>query len=722
MNGFPFVRRLLITGIIVFLVAGLIGAGLAQAQSTSKQINLGDTVTGTIDAKNFSQTYVYTAKAGDVITITVTSKAKTLGLAVVVTDANGATIGQGISQPTIKDLKLDADGPYYITVSRSTGITGATGDFTLALTGSNGGPATTVTLTQGITIELAWSTIDDMNLEVRDPVGGAVNRRTTKITSGGNLTSGDVNGDCTKAKAGDNKETIAWPKGTVPAGSYEVILYFNQSCAKPVANQTPAPVQFTATVTVDGKAQDPIRGTLALAEEYVTSFILDAGGKVTMGPGGTIVSSAIDTQPFNAKITAPTVLPAGLTASGTINRDNAADAYAFDAKSGQLVTVTMNAASGSLDPYLALLDPSGNIIASNDDANSQTRNAAITNQPINVDGRYVILATRFALAVGGTEGNYSLAVKLGSATAGSRTATPAPTVASVALNGTAAATGTSNTPASSVLTISLTWDSTADLRLLVRDPAGISIYSDKTQPSATSGVMSQISNLGCTNTTSTPQTYIYWPDGTQLVAGSYEIGVWQQSPCDVPVSKATSYHLMVAVGGKTVIDEKGRPDLKGAHYLTTLNVDDQGNATEGKFKGIVTKDITTDKEFATELPALNQNAPTLDYNTTVTGTIDTSTPFQVYTLKVVAGDKIKINMNARSGNLDPTLFLIQVNGSAISQVGFNDDVSVDKNINSEIDPAKFSGDATYLVVATHYGLELGGTQGQYELIVTKLNK
>jgi hypothetical protein len=89
-------------------------------------------------------------------------------------------------------------------------------------------------------------------------------------------------------------------------------------------------------------------------------------------------------------------------------------------------------------------------------------------------------------------------------------------------------------------------------------------------------------------------------------------------------------------------------------------------------------------------------------------------------LQVVAGDKLKITMNARSGNLDPTLFLIQVNGSSssFSQIATNDDVTPGKNINSEID-FTFKGDATYIVVATHYGLELGGTEGQYELIAAK---
>jgi len=732
MIRFPLARRHALAALIMVLIIGVVGVSFAQAQSgtgNGNVIKLGDTVTGTIDAKNFSQTYVYAGKAGDVINITITSKAKALALAVVVTDANGANLAQGISQPTISNLKLATDGNYYIIVSRSTGITGATGDFTLALTGTNGAPSTTITLTQGITVDLSWTTIDDMNLEVRDPVGGAVNRHTTKVTSGGNLTSGDVNGDCTKAKAGSNKETITWPKGTVPAGSYELIVYFNQSCAKPVANQTPAPIQFTATVTVDGKAQDPIRGTLALGEEYVTSFIIDAPDKVSIGAGGVLSSSAIDTQPFLSKINAPSLLPATGTATGTIDRNNAADAYAFDAKSGQVVTIDMNAKSGSLDLFLVLLDPSGNIIASNDDASLQTRDSAIVNQPINNDGQYVILATRFALAIGGTEGNYTLTVKQGGVTAGSRTATPAPTI--VPVSGTAPATEslTVSAPTSGILTITLTWDSTADLRLLVRDPAGVSIYSDNTQPSATSGVMGQISNLACKNTTNTPTTSVYWPEGTQLATGIYEIGLWQQSPCDVPATKATTYHLVVTVGTAsgqtTVIDEKGRPDLKGGHFLTTLVVDDQGNATQGKFKGIVAHDITADKQFAKDLITLNHNAPTLDYNTTVTGTIDRTTPYQIYTLKVVAGDKLKITMNARSGNLDPSLFLILVNGSdtntTYSQVAANDDVKPGSNINSEIDYT-FKGDGTYVVVATHYALELGGTEGQYELIAAKQNK
>src|SRR5262249_29003899 len=132
MDRFPFARpgRGAIVVLMLILLTGLLSSGLVQAQNANK-INLGDTVTGTIDGTNFTRTYVYDGKAGDVITITVTSQTKALAVAVVVTNADGVTVGQGINAPTIKDLKLATDGLYYITITRSTGITGATGNFTL---------------------------------------------------------------------------------------------------------------------------------------------------------------------------------------------------------------------------------------------------------------------------------------------------------------------------------------------------------------------------------------------------------------------------------------------------------------------------------------------------------------------------------------------------------------------------------------------------------------
>src|SRR5450432_1487769 len=228
----------------------VLAAGLNSAQAgTSHKLKYGDTATGTLNAQSFSQSYTFDGKSGETVTITATSNTPTLFLALVLTAPDGTTAAQNadLNGPavTIQSFKLADDGQYVITVLRSTGADGdITGDFSLALAGGTTASAAStasasspsiVTLAQGMSVALSWNTPDDMNVEVRDPVGGAVNFRTPAPTSGGRLNN-NVNANCTNTVSDNPTETVSWPAGNVPSGSYEMIVYYNQACAaSPVA-------------------------------------------------------------------------------------------------------------------------------------------------------------------------------------------------------------------------------------------------------------------------------------------------------------------------------------------------------------------------------------------------------------------------------------------------------------------------------------------------------
>ncbi len=254
-------------------------------------------------------------------------------------DASGQTLNQvaELSQAavTIRDFKPAADGTYYITVLRATGVQGNTpGTFSLSLSGTAATPAVaTATLTDSLTISLAWTSTDDMSLEVRDPVGNAVNINNPTISTGGHL-DGHVNANCQNTTANNPTETVTWPKGNIPIGSYEILVYFNKSCPQGVT-----PLPFALTVTADGKAQDPVRGTInAAGQVYVASFLLSAPDTVAVQPGGTNLSSRL--TPFAAKIASPVALDTKAEATGTIDHTNAADAYSFTGHKGDTIYVT----------------------------------------------------------------------------------------------------------------------------------------------------------------------------------------------------------------------------------------------------------------------------------------------------------------------------------------------------------------------------------------------
>ena len=86
--------------------------------------------------------------------------------------------------------------------------------------------------------------------------------------------------------------------------------------------------------------------------------------------------------------------------------------YFFRAQRGDVITVSMQRTSGSLDPYLDLATPDGIVLVSDDDGMSAggTLDAAITNYTIARSGAYLVVATRFGREAGTTEGTFVLSV------------------------------------------------------------------------------------------------------------------------------------------------------------------------------------------------------------------------------------------------------------------------------------------------------------------------
>ncbi len=711
-------RRLVVSLVAAILLIAMVGASLTLAQDAApRKLRFGETVTGTLDATNFAQVYTFDAQADSTVTLVATSKTKGLTLALLLTNAAGETLARtsDLAKPevAIRDFKIAVDGAYYATVIRGTGVQGTQGSFSLALTGAAAAAPGAVTLTQGLTVALVWGTTDNLSLEVRDPVGGAANFRTPSVTSGGHF-SGMVNANCVNTTAESPTETISWPSGNVPGGSYEIIVYFNQACP-PAGGTAPAteaatplaasggPVNFAVTVTVDGKVLEPIRGSLSLNQQYVASFVLAGPDQVTLNPGGP--NLGIDLTPFSGKIGSPTALGTRTSTTGTLDRNNPADAWSMQiASNARPITVTLEATSGSLDPFLVLIGPDGNVVASNDDASPTTRNAEIASLTL-PEGRYTILATRFALSIGGTEGSYALSInttgRVSPTAAAAGTGAATPTVAA----GTGLPTG--------FIQVTLIWNTNSDLRLLIRDPNGVSVFSDNRVPD-NSGILDRLGNFKCQSTTTTPLTYAYWPTNIRI-SGTYEIGVWLQDLCNETV--LPTYTLTVSVGGKQVINVSDRPDRGGAHYLTTLTIDASGNATQGP-GGLVAKGPTLSNDTNSQVVSQIPNAQALTYGQPIRGSVSMTAPFVVYTFEAKAGDKLSISLKNAGGNLDPVLFLLNANGVQINQ---NDDVKPGEDSNSQIDQT-ITTDGTYIVVASRYGVELGGTSGNFELSVDKLNK
>ncbi|MCZ2096580.1 MAG: hypothetical protein LC121_09995 [Anaerolineae bacterium] len=71
--------------------------------------------------------------------------------------------------------------------------------------------------------------------------------------------------------------------------------------------------------------------------------------------------------------------------------------WRFDARAGDVLTITMTTESGTLDPAIVLRDPGGDLIGFNDDAADPELdvNAQLTQITLPVDGTYTLEASRF---------------------------------------------------------------------------------------------------------------------------------------------------------------------------------------------------------------------------------------------------------------------------------------------------------------------------------------
>ncbi len=705
-------RRVMIVGVLL-LMFSLVATATVNAQDGARQLVPGEPVTGTLDAENFAESYIFSASEGDTITLRATTT-DDLTLALLLTDPEGQTTSAaGEDSAILSNYTLPKDGTYVVTVLRGTGAEGdASGEYTLSLVGDITPPATSSSANQdegpividgndtyislpqgGIEFQLTWFSAVDLNLEVRDPVGGALYFDNLTVPSGGEH-GGNVNDLCDDATSDSPTETVTWPQGFVPAGSYEVIIYYQNPCT------TGGPQTFELSVSVNGEDARTITGVVNPGQRYLARVELDTNRTWTLFNGG-VDTGQLDlsrvANPFEAEI--------GQTYSDTITNDNPKDAYVFEGTAGQTLDIAMNATSGSLDTLLIVLDPEGRRIADNDDANDSTNSFLTITLP--TTGEYTVLATRYGQVIGGTEGNYTLTIV--------NSASSVVDADDVSTTDEQPVTTTIDATPQGSIEVTLTWQTNADLQLLVRDPTGESIFDDN--PNGLSGgILDQdrVGNRGCVNTTTSPISYIYWPANRVPPSGTYEVEVWYQSDCDDP--RPVSFDLSIEVDGLLLAPPGATSTVTstatavGNRFMITFTYDQVSGTVALGDGGFFNMDSPSGLNYRDQL----STAQLIELNDTVQGRIDPEQPFAIYRFNGQAGDRIGIQVQRLTGTLDTAVYLLDANGVLL--VG-NDDVEPGVNTNSQITEYTLSLTGTYYIIVSHYGLQYGGTSGDYQLVL-----
>lgn len=662
---------------------------LVHAQeSDGRVLTPGQSIEGVLGTDNVAQVYTLLAAAGDSVSISASTESE-VSLVVLLTDSSGAPVAQSSEgEAQIVDVTLDNGGTYYVTLVSASGVPEQDIKFSVTLestpadtSGVFTPPGQLLTAT-GLQIRLAWNSSTNLDLEVRDPVGGSLRWESTTVPSGGRFGQ-NINATCNTKITDSPTEQVSWQSGAIPTGSYEFIVYYQQA----EGCQTTDPTDFTITTTVDGVPADPIEGSLQPGQVYLASLSIGAEGTVTKGLSGIKVdpptASGID-------LTGPLALSSDVAADGAITNQKPYRVYSFQGQDGQIVSLQMNAVSGNLDPLLILLDPNGNQVSVNDDRAFGITDSAITNVALLLNGTYSVIATRYGQLIGGTEGEYTLTLGGVSTAADTQTAV-IPIFPDL--------------PRGSV-EVSLQWSTGADLQLLVRDPQGDSVYDDQPRLATSGATLAANGNVNCQPTGSAPLSYIYWPAERLPNAGPYEIQVWYQNACNdnTPVT----FTLNVVANDQLVLSTT-QPLRPGEQYVTSYNIGTDSVITpgEGGIFGTAQRPEASSIDYSVQVDSARELAS----GESATGSIRQTQKFAVYAFEGEAGQVATIGMTRLTGTLDSVLFLIGPSGVQLAQ---NDDAASDTR-DSLINEFPLPETGRYIMIATHYGGQYGVTAGDYRL-------
>ncbi|MBE2184986.1 MAG: PPC domain-containing protein [Anaerolineae bacterium] len=360
--------------------------------------------------------------------------------------------------------------------------------------------------------------------------------------------------------------------------------------------------------------------------------------------------------------------------TGEITREAGAQFYRFSGKLGDLVTISMNTDSASLDPYLILMDNDLNELTFNDNASAR-RDARIVQFRLPKDGDYLIMATRSGIQSGTSTGSYDLALSAGE----------------ISLE-------------SGAVTVTLHWNTGANLNLYVRDPLGSTVsYS---RPDAPSGGALQIdSNANCQTPSIQPVEHIFF-SGASPIPGDYRIWVWDQDGCGR--SEVTAFDLDVQVSGEPVVQASGST-LPGQRYETAIRITDGGES------GISEPGAVTN-------PSPQQQASEggdifIRYGEMLSGSITNERYAVFYQFNGTIGDRIEIEMERLTGDLDPFITLRDPDDNNLPG-GVNDDANAATRNALLRYTLPVTGE--YVIAATRFGVRDGTSTGDFQIRLLRL--
>lgn len=360
----------------------------------------GVAVEGTITNEDWQHAYRFEGRAGDTVEISLKATKGEFDAYVALLTAEGESLAENDDASFGTDSRLavtlPADGTYIVVATRFLEAEGFDqGDYRLTVAGFTGGGADA---TESDTS--AESNQEDGALAYGETVSGVL---------------GDANAEdrwTFVGEAGDSV-TVRMTRAVDEDGGldgYLVLLDANGELLVEIDDSgdsvmptitdyvLPAAGPYTIVATRYGFDQGFSAGEYSLALSVAEPAAADdvARGVRWLSP--------------DALPDAPRWLRYNDRAIGTIAAGDVDDWYIFRGRAGDTLSITMQADTGDLDPFLLLLDAEGYELARNDDLDDGMR-AGIVDFTLPASATYLVRATRYGFANGLTSGGYTLAIE-----------------------------------------------------------------------------------------------------------------------------------------------------------------------------------------------------------------------------------------------------------------------------------------------------------------------
>ena len=357
---------------VILIWSILPGPHCAVAQE-GQRLLYGERVEGRITAQEFRQVFYFEARRGDVISTRMTPSSGNLDPQMVLVDNAGHLLAQaddsdGSLGSLLSTVQIPEDNYYFIIASRYGQALGVTeGQFELTLE------------------RVGVLSVEGVYLSYGDSVVGVVDDDRPVVRYVFEAQRGDI-------------LTINMRRISGNLDSYLAVL--NEKGQVIATNDD-----------LSGSLDAAVDGLLVL-ESGLYTLIASRFGEEAGDSRGSFVLS-LDTAPTSGQGLSPDsalLLRYGQQVEGDLGADAPARYYTFGAARGDIVTISMDRASGTLDSYLVLADERGIQLAEDDDS-GPSNNALIQSFIIPESGTYLLEAARFDRAAGTTAGEYILRIE-----------------------------------------------------------------------------------------------------------------------------------------------------------------------------------------------------------------------------------------------------------------------------------------------------------------------